>query len=465
MSFPSRLQRSVPWAALLMACWVLAPVARAEAPAPAWDGAAEAPRSLVLVTVSSLRADRVDGPVTSRIRTPRLAELAREGMLLRRARTPVPETVPALASLWTGLDPGKHRLYQSGDGPLPEGTLPERLAAAGFRCIGAVPPGPLARTPALVRGLHKLVVGESRDGPALAARALAAAAEVPGDQHLFLWLHLDDPAAPYPAVLSDLLEFAADGMSEPWRFTLPAGDAGLPEMLPEAALNGSIRRLDFYLDAHDSGVRQADRALGALWDGLGASGRRQEAIFAVVSLHGEALGEHGHWFSHGRTLHEEELEVPVLIRGPGVRAHEADAPESAIMLMDLYPTLLGALGLHDGFRVGDAINLAHYLRAPAALPRRYLHAGQAQPPFARAILGEYRYKLISTPPRPPMIHEPGWWTQTGENELYDLKTDPLAGKRLERSKGAIAHELLLALRISYPPWPGTPPAEDTSRRR
>jgi hypothetical protein len=423
------------------------------------------PPDLVLVTVSSLRSDRVTTRGMSRSLTPHLDEISRDGFLLVRSRTPSPATLPALVSLLTGLDPGHHGVY----GPRPPAgeltALPAILREHGFTGIAVVADDAIANIDPVLAGLDEVVVLDRQPAAEIARRAVEIVERLEPEGRLFLWVHFRDPSAPYLPVLGDLAEFMGDGWNTVWKFPLPvAREEGVPDTLPPTVLNGGIREVAFYLDSYDSAVREADRGIGALWAWLVGAGRAERTVFAVASLHGEALGDHGHWFSHGWTLYEEELAVPLLIRGPGVRPQRDAGDESWACLLDLQPTLLALLGV-EGAAGSDGFNLAAVLRGSSPPPRRFMYAGLVRPPYSRVVVGELRFKLISTPPRPPFLSGPPSWGQEKQRELYDLKLDRLESIRLERSRGTIAHELDVWLRERYPPWPGTPPAEDTSRRR
>jgi arylsulfatase A-like enzyme len=95
---------------------------------------------------------------------------------------------------------------------------------------------------------------------------------------------------------------------------------------------------------YDAAVRDADRAVGALLDALDATGRAGRTVVVVTADHGEEFYEHRGW-SHGQSLHEELLRVPLLVRVPGTPARRVGAP---VMSVDVMPTVLAAAGLRPG---------------------------------------------------------------------------------------------------------------------
>ena len=115
------------------------------------------PPSVLLITVDTLRADRLGAYGDAKARTPALDALARQGVLFERAYTPVPITLPAHVSLMTGLLPPAHGVRGNGAfalGPTVP-TLAEALKAAGRRTAAFVGGFPLSRRFGLSRGFDE----------------------------------------------------------------------------------------------------------------------------------------------------------------------------------------------------------------------------------------------------------------------------------------------------------------------
>lgn len=341
MSPTSRLRgrpshRGAAW--LAATAWAVCALAAHSAPAtkPA------APASVVLVTLDTTRADAVGVAGGARFRggparTPRFDALAKTGVRFARALAPSPLTLPAHASLFTGLEPREHGLRDNGGARLPAEppTLAAVFAASGYRTGAFVASRVLDHRFGLGRGFEVYddrmaaeQVGESgdpeRDAVAVTTAALAWTRGLPAGTRFFLWVHYYDAHSPYapPA------ELAGDG-------SVGARYAG------EVAL--------------------VDRELGRLLDGLpgSASGR----LIAVVGDHGESLGEHGEP-GHGVLLHRATLEVPLVIAGPGVPAGRVVA--AAVGTRRLAATLVQLAGI--AARPGVAGTPLPLRTAPAAEP-------------------------------------------------------------------------------------------------
>ncbi len=270
-------------------------------------GAAPAP-SVVLITVDTLRPDAL-GWVAGRNATPEIDRLAAEGARFPGAISPVPLTLPAHASILTGLEPPRHGLRDNGQVLGPGlATLAEALNARGYRTGAFVSGYPLRALFGLDRGFERYDDGlplKGQDfGDRPAAETTRAALEwlkgVEGP--FFLWLHFYDPHDPYE---------------------------------PPAAFHRPGPR-----GAYDGEVAAVDAAVGQLRAGLA---RRGEPLLTVLTAdHGESLGEHGE-DTHGFFVYDSTLRVPLVLHFPG-RLTPA-APALAPRLVDVAPTVLDLLGL------------------------------------------------------------------------------------------------------------------------
>jgi len=391
----------------------------AAAPTPAPD--------LLLVTIDTLRAD-LPGCYGGAAKTPRLDALAAAGLRFTQALTPVPLTLPAHASLLTGLDPNQHGLRDNGQGALAPSipTLAEALRGAGYATVAVVGSRVLDRRFGLDRGfdLYDDRMAAERTGEfgypersaaavvdaALAAATPAAAATSRpggvGARPLFLWVHFYDAHAPYDG----------DGDDAPSRYR--------------------------------SEVEKVDREIGRLLDGLRPDRTR---IVAIVGDHGESFGEHGE-SEHGYLLHTPTLAVPLLLSGGPVPAGKT-RPEP-VSIRRLAATLTGLAGLKSTALGGPALDLAG--AAPSA-PEAVYHETEfpastfGWSPLAAVTRGNWRF--VSGP----------------HPALYDLASDPQELVNRLRDEPdrvrALRKELVrLAGRERLAP-PAAAPADDELRRQ
>ena len=272
-------------------------------------------RHLVLITIDTLRADRVGAYSYARARTPRIDELAARGVRFEHAYAPAPITLPSHASLLTGRYPPGHGSRHNGmrvDSAVP--ALATVLSTAGFATGAFVSAFPLDRRFGLNNGfatygdrmprgtrgrLENERPGRETVDEALAWLTPTLTTSRANGGRIFLWVHLFEPHAPY----------------------------GQP---------GSGRSV---ADRYDDEIAESDVQIGRILDGLGQDAA--SSVIVVAADHGEAFGEHGE-ISHSLFVYDTTLRVPLVIAGPGVPARTVASPVS---LVDVAPTVLPLLGL------------------------------------------------------------------------------------------------------------------------
>ena len=168
----------------------------AELPAGEGDRA-----SILLVTLDTTRADAVL-PESGESVAPHLAALARRGRSFSQAYTTAPMTLPAHASMLTGLYPAGHGVHENARYLREDrALLAERLADAGYRTAAFISGLPLDGRFGLARGFDDYDQemgpdGAERDAGATTDRALEWLVRS-GDGPFFLWVHYFDPHDPY----------------------------------------------------------------------------------------------------------------------------------------------------------------------------------------------------------------------------------------------------------------------------
>ena len=375
---------SLPAAALLLGC------------AAGGDGApdrpAVQPRSFLLVTLDTTRADRLE-PYGAAVETPTLGELARQGALFERAFATTPVTLPSHASMFTGLYPPAHGVRQNGLHRLPADlpTLAGLLRDAGFRTGAFVSSAVLDRRFGLARGFEHYdddMAGGTPRSPGFhpersAGRTVDAARDwldrLEAGERFFQWVHLFDPHA----VFEPPPPFA--------------------ERYRERPYDGEIAYMDSELGRLLEQPRLADR---------------QEILIMVIADHGESLGEHGE-ANHGLLAYDATMRVPWVVRGPGVGAgRRLTVPASQV---DLLPTALELLGLGS-----LADELTHQGRSHAA--RLLAATGPDETASApdRSLYGETLMPLHTYGWAPLQVARRGDWKliQGPEPELFNLAEDP-----------------------------------------
>jgi arylsulfatase len=312
-------------------------------------------RLLLLVTVDTLRADRLGSYGSDRGLTPRIDALAAESQVFEAAYAPTSHTLPSVAGLLTGRYPQELGITGNLSALPPETeTLAARLRDAGFRTAAVVSNWVLRRASGLDAGFERyddeLPELEAtrpmpeRDGAATTAAALAALDACLPDTaaRCFLWVHYQDPHGPYTPDPAERERRIARERSA------PDGGRQLPVLrrnfgfggIPDYQAVGDHREVAFYRAGYDAEVAAVDAAIGRLLDGVNRRVPPEQVWIVFAADHGESLGEDDYWFAHGDLLSEPLVRVPLLVRAP----QRAPGPRRDVAsLVDVAPTLLEAL--------------------------------------------------------------------------------------------------------------------------
>lgn len=274
-------------------------------PSPA---SATKPRSVLLITIDTLRADALGSYGATGARTPTLDQLARDGVRVERAWATAPITLPSHASILTGRYPPSHTSRHNGvamSETVP--TLATTLQAKGLATAAFVSAFPLDRRFGLARGFDVYddqmprppggATLNERPGHETVSRATTWLG-ANRDQSFFLWVHLFEPHAPY-------------------------GDAA-----------GGRSARARYADE----VAQVDQDVTRLLAALGPASA--QTLVIATADHGEAFGEHGE-IGHSVFVYDTTLRVPLILRGPGIPA--GGVVQGDVSLVDIAPTTLALI--------------------------------------------------------------------------------------------------------------------------
>lgn len=289
---------------------------------------------ILLISLDTLRADRLGCYGYPRPTSPNIDAFAAEGALFELALSPAPMTTPAHASMFLGLSPYVHRagIYTEGfrlqrHWPM----LAELLATHGYRTHAQTEGVAVAGHWGFSPGFQTY-----SDGPSplshvrmIVPETFAAASDWLGRfGHLpyFLFLHtyqLHDPYDSPAEYTKQFVDPAYTGkpMNQP-------GNAKTPAERADAS------------NRYDAGIAYTDAMLGEFFARLRAQGRFEDSWIIITSDHGEELWEHGNW-GHARTLYHESIHVPLIVRPPGglSKARRVSTP---VLTTDLFATILAA---------------------------------------------------------------------------------------------------------------------------
>ncbi len=308
----------------------------------------ELPPNLLLISIDTLRPDRLacyGGPQGSGAD---LCEIFRDGTRYAWAFTPAPYTAPAVASLLTSLYPAYHGVTQAAVSYLgaEQQSVAELLEGAGYTTAAFVSNPVLDRARNFAQGFaiyDQHMTRRERNRRSYAERDAAATtdavlawAESERSEPWFLWVHFQDPHGPYEP------PGAATGADPPGVPRLPvlanqSGHAGIPAY---QALPG-LYTLAAYEQRYRDEIAYLEPQIRRLVAALDAKGRGPAIL--LTADHGEAFGEDDYYFAHGHSLGLDQIRVPLLFRP--AQGQVPARVETPVSLLDVAPTLLSLAGV------------------------------------------------------------------------------------------------------------------------
>jgi arylsulfatase A-like enzyme/Tfp pilus assembly protein PilF len=364
--------------------------------------------NVLLITIDTLRADRLGAYGFKEINTPNIDSLAKDGILFEDATAHVPLTLPSHTSIMTGLFPSNHGVHDNGGFHVSSSqqTIAEILKQNGFRTGAFVGAFVLDSSWGLNQGFdtyfdHFELPKEERVGLASIQRNaddVYKNAKTWLDQHqkerFFLWVHFYDPHTPY----------------EP----------------PEAYDHMYPGR------PYIAEIAYTDSVVGKLLSHIKQIGVRDKTVILLSGDHGESLGEHRE-STHAFFIYDATLDVPMILSIPDHKFQGKRISKQA-RLVDIMPTLLQLAGAVVPENI-QGRSLLHYIFGSenAQSPASYAECYYPQYHFGWSRLlslrdGAYKYIDSSKP------------------ELYDLKSDPGELKNLYSQKHDIAARMKAELK-------------------
>src|SRR5262245_52753785 len=381
---------------------------------------ADAGVNVILMLVDTLRADRLGIYGASPSPSPALDAFAARGLVFDVMVSQASWTMPAVASIFTGLHPRSHGAvgpdvhegdHDAGGGTiLADGvtTIAELAQQAGVTTFGVSSNMLVSRATNLAQGFETFAElpfdRDRRDYAPASAVNQEFLDWLPKarDLRFFAYLHYMEPHGPYappaplrPAPPEGIRADLAAGWVQDFARNFDRGQVGPPS----APAIAHLRKL------YDGDIRSWDDAFGALVSTLAARGVLDRTIIIVVADHGEEFFEHGK-LTHGAHLYDETVHIPLVLVGPGIAAGRRQDMAPQIDLPPLVTALLGAstpagLSGRDLFTTRDGVDAVSEIVSG----------------FGDDGAGAGTVSLRT--PRWKMIRPAG-----GAVELYDLAADP-----------------------------------------
>ena len=339
---------------------------------------APAIRHVVLISLDTCRADHLSCYGHALPTTPHIDALAEQGTVFSRAMTPIPLTLPAHASMLTGMIPPHHGKHENRDLYFDPAhvTLAALLKARGYHTGAFVGAQILNARFGLDRGfdMYHDRFGDSGKSERRAEevnRAALAWLTPQKDNPVFLFLHYYDPHDTYDP-------------PEPFATT-------------------------FKEDPYAGEIAYADHCIGQVVAALKRLGMYESSLIIVTGDHGEMLGEHGET-THMFFVYQSAMKVPLICKLPGSRS--AQTVDDLVSIIDIVPTVCDLLDIAAPDGIQGQTLAPYFSPKPPQSEDRYLYCESLYPTKyqANSLLG--------------MIGTRWKYIQTTRPELYDLQTDP-----------------------------------------
>jgi len=379
------------------------PTAGQEGPAP----------NVILYLIDTLRADHLGVYGYPRPTSPRIDEFAADAITFDRLQAQSSWTKPVVATLLTGLLPQQHGVVGREDAiDAAARTLPSLLQLAGYQTSAFVTNSTVGSYFNFDIGFHYYEqLGERPTeevhqlSDAVNERFFAWSETRQTDRPFFAMLHTTDPHGPYVP-------------RQPYRDRF-APDVLYPEIVRGAAVRVLAANDDQFdveratsdlVGLYDAEIAFNDEQFGVLLDQLRADGVYDSTLIILLSDHGEEFREHGGW-SHGNTLFQEQLHVPLLVKLPGQRLAGTRVDVGA-QHIDVVPTILDVLGLEAPQRLPGTSLVA--LADGTSVAERPASSHLAMTANVREAMRWGQRKLVRATPASGDV----------TIRLYDLATDP-----------------------------------------
>lgn len=340
------------------------------------------PLNVLLITIDTLRPDRLSCYSGEHVQTPNIDALADKGALFLKAFAHTPTTLPSHTNILLGTTPLYHGVHDNQNFIIRDEflTLAEHLKNAGYATGAFVGAFPLDSRFGLTQGFdvyddnygsknYQEFSYVERPAGEVVQKALGWLEDQKGPW--FLWVHCFDPHQQYDP-------------PEPFKTEYKG-----------APYNGE--------------VAYVDHELGRFFSYLQKNGWEKNTLIVFTGDHGESLGQHGE-STHGYFAYNSTIWVPLIIAVPGMKSQVSD---QHVCHVDIYPTVCDLVGLPTPkFCQGTSLEPAMKGKRIAGLPSRAIYFESLYPyynrgwaPLTGIIQGDSKYMDSPIP------------------ELYDLEKD------------------------------------------
>lgn len=389
--------------------------------------------NLILISIDTLRADHMGIYGYQRNLTPNMDEFGKDTIFFKNAYAPWPKTTPSFTSFFTGMHPfttGIERIapFQKIRDDLI--FLTELLRQHGYFTQGKSANPHFSKENNFAQGFDEFETLSQLEAQQLTQLAIQdLRCIVNKDRKFFYWVHYIDPHWQYKPHKEYASQFINDALydSEKMIPVCPKYIEYIPDMHQgesyEKTRRLRINRGDFgccwfekgliseSIARYDGEIKHTDTNIGLLLSEIKRLGLFENSVIVLTADHGESLGDHDFYFDHGRFPYNACLKIPLMIHHPRLKPKEV---ESVVSLIDMFPTLLGILGVHspcDGEDISDILL--------GRERKRIIFSSAGYAINYQKIITDGRWKLIYVPDELDQT-----FMKNATYQLYDLMKDP-----------------------------------------
>ncbi len=394
--------------------------------------------NVVLISIDTLRADRLGAYGYSRPTSRHLDALAADGVRFDQAISQAPWTTPAHMSLMTSMYPSVHgvnlgwsdflasvtreRRYRTLGSDVP--TLADVLRGHGYRTVAVTGGTTVSASLGFARGFDRYRENFTNGFEHLTPAAETAVFDMLaayGEAPFFLFFHTFEVHAPY--IRSELADMLTDEQRAGLASIVAQGtNDPLGDYRQFLADNGLLRP-EITSALYDGGIQYTDAFLGRLFEQLRTQGLLARTLIVVTSDHGEEFGDHSEerfLDAHCTTVYDELIRVPLLLHSPG-QLPAGRVVDQQVELIDVAPSILDVLGLPpiEGMQ---GVSLLPLIRGESRPDREALSEATCVAPEIKSLRAEgFKYIYAFPPPDGERIGigaAPTW------EALFNLNKDP-----------------------------------------
>jgi len=391
-------------------------------------------KHFILITIDALRPDHLGCYGYYRDTSPNIDSLAKTGLRFTQAISQGTLTWISLPSLMTSLYPSTLGIYYEDQIlPISFQILPGILKKHGYKTCLITPHNALLHTfkhqnnPS---AFDIFDVSYTNDAIHITQKAMAWIAQHK-DENFFLWLHYFDTHVPYPVKSIYYKKYLNDGFyNNDYSIPIATLEEGYSDdKIPAPLAENNINNVSYYIAKYDGAIRFVDEQIGILLEKIESLGLSQNTLIIISADHGEGLGEHNHYFSHGG-VNEEVIKVPLIMKyGKFLSCGKIISQQ--VGLIDIMPTILSLAKIKPNFKMeGQSILPVIFGKKDS---REYIFSEFCDKAVCIHSIRSNEWKLIHNITKDNYL-------------LYNLKNDPLEHLDLQNKERLIFNDLKVKLK-------------------